>query len=145
MDIRHISDEYTEIGMRLIQEREELQPLRDAKISVIFLASEHEKKQSGKVVYGQCEKVPEKWKWSVPCDFTITIFEPNIVFMNQKQLEILIFHELLHIGVSIEDDKFFVVPHDLEDFKTIIKQYGPDWAEPIPPSTNSDGENSSEI
>ena len=32
MDIRHISDEYTEIGMRLIQEREELQDIRDAKI-----------------------------------------------------------------------------------------------------------------
>ena len=83
-------------------------------------------------IYGLAEKVPEKWKWSVPCDFTITIFEPNIVFMNQKQLEILIFHELLHIGVSVEDDKFFVVPHDLEDFKTIIKQYGPDWAESVP-------------
>ena len=142
MDIRHISDEYTEIGMRLIQEREELQDIRDAKISVIFLASEHEKKQSGKVVYGQCEKVPEKWKWSVPCDFTITIFEPNIVFMNQHQLEILIFHELLHIGIDIEGDKFYVVPHDLEDFKTIIKQYGPDWADPIHMSNDSESEKS---
>ena len=130
MDVRRISDEYTEIGMRLIQERPELEEIKNAQVSVVFLASEHEKKQSGKVVYGQCEKVPEKYKWSIPCDFTITIFEPNVVFMNQKQLEILIFHELLHIGIN--EDKFFVAPHDLEDFKVIVKQYGPDWADPEP-------------
>lgn len=135
MDIRHISEEYTEIGMRLLEERPELAEIRNAQVSVVFLASEHIKKKSGTLVYGQCEKIPEKYKWGIPCDFTVTLFEPNIAFLNAKQIEILIFHELLHIGV--DEDSFFIRPHDLEDFKVIIDKYGVNWSE-IAPGMGSD-------
>lgn len=79
------------------------------------------------VVYGQCEKVASKYKWIVPFDFMITIYEPNLQYKSDKALKILLFHELLHIGV--EDENHFVIPHDLEDFKMIVNKYGTDWME----------------
>ena len=128
MDTRRISEEYTEIGYRLIDTMPELADIKNADIQIMFLASEHEKKSSGKLVFGQCEKIADKYKWSIPCDFTITIFEPNVVCFSEKQLEILIFHELLHVGLT-PDGKFYVRPHDLEDFKVIVDRYGPRWAD----------------
>ena len=125
MDARRISEEYTEIGRELIESEPELAELKNADVQIIFLASEHEKKHNGSKVYGQCEKVAEKYKWAVPCEFTITIFEPNVVDFSSDQLRILIFHELLHVGVV--DDKFYIRNHDLEDFKCIVEKYGVDW------------------
>lgn len=78
---------------------------------------------------GQCEKVAEKYKWGIPCDFTITIFEPNIVGFTEEQIKILLFHELLHVGYDPEGERLYVKPHDLEDFKLIINEFGTDWAQ----------------
>ena len=128
MDVRRISEEYTEIGMNLINTMPELAEIKNAQVSIAFLASEHKKKSSDKIIFGQCERVAEKYKWSIPFDFTITIFEPNVVYFSEKQLEILLFHELLHVG--IDGDKFYVRPHDLEDFRVIIDRYGTGWADP---------------
>lgn len=72
---------------------------------------------------GQCE-----YKWGIPCDFTITIFEPNIIGFSEYQLRILLFHELLHVGYDLEEDRKYIKPHDLEDFKIIIDEFGTDWA-----------------
>ncbi len=125
-DNRHISQEYTEIGERLIAELEELADIREAEITIVYLASTLAKKQKGKLVFGQCEKIADKFKWGIPADFTITVFEPNIEGFTPEQVEALIFHELLHVGV--EDDRLFVRPHDIEDFSAVLKKYGVDWA-----------------
>lgn len=127
MDNRRINDRYCVIAQDLICEREELASLRDADVTILCLSSEHEKKTKKKIVYGQCEKIADKYKWGIPCDFTITIFEPNVIGFSDEQIKILIFHELLHVGV--DGDKMFIRPHDLEDFKTIIDEFGVDWDE----------------
>lgn len=124
-DIRTQNEEYAEIGSRLIEEMEELAPIRESGLTIIYLSSEHEKKSGGKIVHGQCEHVPEKYRWGIPCDYTITLFEPNNAGMSEKQIEILIFHELLHVDPEGKGCR----PHDLEDFKTIIEKYGVDWAD----------------
>ena len=124
-DIREISEEYTEIGKALIETMPELSNLRGMPYTIIFLKSNHKKKSKGKLVYGQCEKVAEKNKWSIPCDFTITVFEPNCQGMNPEQIKILLFHELLHVGADTDDP--YIRPHDLEDFRMIIDKYGVDW------------------
>ena len=126
-DLRRISDEYTRLGMEVIEEQPELEELRNGDVQVIFLASSYEKKHGGKPVLGQCEKISDKYKWGRPCDFTVTVFEPNCEGMSEEQLKILLFHELLHIGV--EDERLYVKPHDLEDFKVIIDRFGTNWAE----------------
>ena len=48
--------------------------------------------------------------------------------MDDEQMRILLFHELLHIGVK-DDGGTFVRQHDVEDFAEIINRFGTDWNE----------------
>lgn len=125
MDNRCINEKFQEIAEDLIIEREELKELRESDVTVILLDSDSAKKNKREKVLGQCEKVADKWKWAVPCDFTITLFKPNIIGLTEDQIKILIFHELLHIG--IDGDKMFIRDHDLKDFKVIIDEFGVNW------------------
>ena len=123
-DKRKVSEFYTEMAKELIDTEEELAYLRQAPITIIYLESSHKKKSKGGLVYGQCEKVQEKNKWGIPADFTITIFQPNTEGMTKKQLKILLFHELLHIGQDYDS----INSHDINDFKYIVARFGADWA-----------------
>lgn len=125
MDNRCMNVKFQEIAEDLIIEREELKDLRESDVTVILLDSDSAKKNKREKVFGQCEKVADKWKWAVPCDFTITLFKPNIIGLTEEQIRILIFHELLHIG--IDGDKMFIRDHDLKDFKVIIDEFGVNW------------------
>lgn len=131
MDKRVINEHYAEIGQELIQTEPALEHILNSNASIAYLSSEHKKKNGERYVYGQCEKVAEKYKWGIPADFTITIFEPNIEGFTEEQLRILIFHELLHVGITYNDDgeeKYSTIGHDLEDFKLIIDRYGTEWS-----------------
>lgn len=125
MDKRTLNELYAEIGNELIKTEPELEYLIDAPITIVYLESTLKKKAKGKRVLGQCEKVTEKYKWSVPADFTITLFAPNIQGMTEEQIRILLFHELMHIGKDYVSTR----SHDLEDFKYIIDRFGVNWAE----------------
>ena len=129
MDNRTINEEYQAIARELIDERPELEAIRNSNVQILLLSSEAEKTQNGKIIHGQCEKVPTKYRWGIPCDFTITIFDKNNTDFTDEQLRILIFHELLHVGIG--DESYYVRPHDLEDFKLIIDEFGTDWSAPI--------------
>ena len=127
-DTRQISEKYAEIGAELIATEPRLFDVRNSDVRILFLSSELEKVQNTKVVFAQCEKVPEKYKWAVPADFCIVVFEPNVEQFTDEQIRILLFHELLHVG--IDGDSFFVRPHDIEDFRCIIDRFGLDWDAP---------------
>lgn len=129
MENRVISQRYTDIGTKLIAKDKLFRDLRNSAVRIVYLASDLEKKSKGKDVCGECEKIPEKYKWCVPYDFMITIFEPNVERFDDKQLRILMIHELLHVGVELDgnEEKYFVRPHDIEDFRIIMKRYGKDW------------------
>ena len=131
MDNRTINEHYAEIGMDLIHTEDALIDIANSQATIIYLSSEHKKVASGKKVLGQCEKVADKYKWGIPCDFTITVFEPNVEGMTEEQLRMLIFHELLHVGIEYNADgteTYSIKPHDLEDFKLIIDRFGTDWS-----------------
>lgn len=131
MDNRTISEKYAKIAHELISEEEELSDLYMSTASIIYLSSQHKKIEKKKKIYAQCEKVPNRYKWGIPADFTITIFEPNVEGFTDEQLRILIYHELLHIRIKFNDDGTetrFIRPHDLEDFKLIINKFGTDWS-----------------
>ena len=131
MDNRTISEKYAKIGHELISEEDELSDLYMSTASIIYLSSQHKKIEKKEKIYAQCEKVPNRYKWGIPADFTITIFEPNVEGFTDEQLRILIYHELLHIGIKFNDDGTetrFIRPHDLEDFKLIINKFGTDWS-----------------
>ena len=130
MDSRKINEHYAEIGKELIETEDALVDIANSKATIIYLSSEHKKTAGGKIIHAECEKISEKYKWGIPCDFTITVFEPNIEGFSEEQLRILIFHELLHVKIDFKEDGsegYSTNPHDLEDFKLIIDRYGTEW------------------
>ena len=132
MDNREISEEYAAIGAQVIEAQESLVDIRNSQATIIYLTSENKKMAKGKKVCAECEKVPDKYKWSVPADFTITVFLPNVEGFSEEQKYILMFHELKHVGIEFNSDgseSYSVVPHDYEDFKEIIDRYGTEWSE----------------
>ena len=131
MDLRSLNERYSEIGAQLIQEEPKLSYIKESDVSILYLSSEHEKKENGKIIFGQCEKIPDKYKWAIPSDFTIVIFEPNVERFTEEQIRILLLHELLHIGIKKDgnEETYFVNPHDIEDFKYIIDRFGIDWSD----------------
>lgn len=134
MDIRHQNEEYAEIGNELIENEPILEELRLSDATIVYLSSEHEKTKDGMMVLGECEKIQEKYKWAIPCDFTITLFEPNIEGLSEEQIRIVILHELLHVGIrpnfNTGGEDYYVKPHDVEDFRYLIDTYGIDWSKP---------------
>lgn len=125
MEERRLSMEYLEIGRRLIEEKPELEWLRESDVQIAFLASSAARKSRGRPRLGECERVPAKYRWAVPFDYSITIFEPNAQGMDDRQMEALVFHELLHIAEGGRG----VRPHDREEFDAVIDGYGLDWYE----------------
>jgi len=131
MDRRTLNERYSEIARELIETEDALLDIRNSQATIVYLSSEHKKKSGDKLVLGQCEKVADKYKWGIPADFTITVFEPNIEGFTDEQIKMLLFHELLHVGIEFSADgseTYSIKQHDLEDFKLIIERFGTDWS-----------------
>lgn len=131
MEKREQSPYFESMANVLINNTPELSYIKNSQVKIVYLVSSQAKKSGAKMVHGECEKIPAKYKWAINADFSITLFTPNNVHMTEKQLEILLFHELLHIGIEPADDggeNYSIVPHDLEDFKKVIDKYGTDWS-----------------
>lgn len=130
---REMNEKYSEIAHALIQTEPLLDVIRQSEATIIYLSSNKEKKSKGRTIFGECEKIPDKYKWSIPADFTITLYEPNIINFTDEQIKILLLHELLHVGIDWDkngEEKYTVRPHDIEEFRTIIDRYGLDWELP---------------
>lgn len=132
MEHRQINKNYEEIAQELIDNEPELAYIKDSRVKIAFLESDQSKKaDKDKLVLGECEKVAAKNKWAINYDFTITLFRNNLIGLTLDQIRIVLFHELLHVGIETGadgDEIYSVVKHDLEDFKTIIDRFGTDWA-----------------
>ena len=130
MDFRQLSERYALMARDLLESEPLLGVLASSKARIAYLESDHEKRSSGKTVYAQCERVPDKYKWSVPYDFTVTVYTPNVERMGDEQIRVLLLHELLHAGVEKDgnEEAYRIIPHDIEDFRVIIERYGLDWS-----------------
>ena len=131
MDNRQINREYAAIADDLIRHEPSLFFILESRAKIVFLSSDYAKTSKGKLVFGQCEKVADKYKWGIPADFTITVFEPNAAKFTEDQIRILLHHELLHVGIDKKADgseSYSIVDHDIEDFKLILDKYGTDWS-----------------
>ena len=130
-DYRCISERYAKIGAELVGTEDALAHIRGSEATIVYLSSQTEKVSRGRPILGQCERVPDRFKWAVPCDFTITVFEPNVAGMTDEQIRILLLHELMHVGVETNKDGeevYRCLPHDLEDFRAIVDAFGADWS-----------------
>lgn len=121
------SEGMRELAEDVIRRRKELELLREGDIRIGYEMSSKDKKKGGHSVFGECRKVPEHFRPWVPYDFVIIFYEPNVSMLDDKQREVLMLHELLHIGVS-PTGNYKIVPHDVEDFSAILDEYGLDWA-----------------
>lgn len=139
-EARNENEYYKSLAEKLIDSMKELEYIKDSHVKIAYLESNISKKSGSNFVYGECEKVQAKYKWRIPEDFTITIYKNNITHFTEEQIAILLFHELLHIGVDVIEDmydetqrieKYSIVKHDLNDFKTIVEKYGVDWDKTI--------------
>ena len=132
-ETRTPSERIAAIGRGLIESEPLLAHIRASFARIAFLESDAERKSRGRAVLGCCEKVPDKLKWAVPYDFTVTVYAPNAAGFTDGQLRTLVLHELMHVGIGHDRDfneRYFVVPHDLEDFREIVGRSGIDWAAP---------------
>ena len=125
------SAEYAKIGRRLIRTLPEFEDIRDQKVRIAYLVSDEEKKKGKtKLVCADCTQVNSRYEWCCKYDFMITVYEPNVEYFTDHQKEILIRHELHHIGIDYDgvEPSFFIVPHDVEEFWDIIDRYGLEWS-----------------
>ena len=130
-DNRQINELYAKIGQELIDSEDALFDIRNSHATIIYLSSDLAKTDKQRLVLGQCERVADKYKWSIPADFTITLFEPNLIHKSKEAIRRIIFHELLHVGIGTDkesDESYFIRGHDFEDFKILIDRWGTDYA-----------------
>ncbi len=132
MEHRTLNENYQRISEDLIQNEPDLAYIKDSRVRIAYLESDQAKKaDTDKLVLGECEKVAAKNKWAINYDFTITLFKKNLVGLSADQIRIVMFHELLHVGIEPgpEGDEIYSVrKHDLEDFKLIIDKFGTEWS-----------------
>ncbi len=130
METRRLSDDWRLLADDLIATDGRLLPIRESSVSIGYLASDKERMSRGREVYGECEKVPDKYRWAIPYDFTIVVYEPNVWRFTEGQKRILMLHELLHVGIEHDgnEERYLVEPHDVEDFETILEEHGLGWS-----------------
>lgn len=125
------SDRMAEIAQEVIKEHEaDLRRIEQEEIKFAYVYSDRKKRKQGRRIFGECKKADPTTKELAQCDFIITFYEPNVERFSDKQLHILMYHELLH--ATIKNGNTAIEPHDyiVGDFKRIIDEYGADWAEP---------------
>ncbi len=128
------SSMYKKIGEELIETMPELAYIKASEVKIAYLVSNNPKKESKtKIIYAETEKIPDKYKWGMKEDFSITVYSPHANLFNEEQKKILIFQQLLKIGMDYDDlkneEKYFVREPDVVDFSVIINKYGVDWKE----------------
>lgn len=129
---RYPDERYEKIAEELLATEDRVSHVAASDVRIAFLSSDAKRKSKGRPVLGKCELVPARFRWAVPYDFTITVFEPNIVGLNDEQVRILLMHELLHVGVEQTEDgeRYSIAGHDIEEFACIAELYGAGWSKP---------------
>ena len=95
-----------------------------AEFSIAWIESDSKKTNGDMPVFGECKKVSKDYSWCCPYDYMIVIYPENCAYFSEKQLKILLEHELRHIGKNGK-----LIPHDVGDFRAIISKYGDNWAD----------------
>lgn len=119
-------EELKHLGEEVIRKTPKFAKLADKDCRIAYQKSNEQKKSRNMLVYADTEKVKDKLKGFVPYDFIITFYEPNIISLSPEQLEKLMYHELEHVGYK-GPGSYYIVPHDVEDFRDVIDMWGIDW------------------
>ncbi len=119
------SAELAQIAEKVITENAVFTPLMGG-CRIAYQTCENSKTGNGKVIYADTERVKDKLKALLPYDFIVTFYADGTALSDEIK-ERLMYHELRHIGFDAESERYYIVPHDLEDFKDVIEKWGVDW------------------
>lgn len=120
------SDVLKELGEKLIKSNKDFEKLTN--LSICYLVSDKKKAKGLKVVFADTEKVSEKWRLLSGYDFLITFYADAMDSgLSEKAMELLMTHELMHVGYDPDKDQKFIRPHDVDDFRALIEANGFDW------------------
>lgn len=120
-------EKLAKIADKVIGNHDNLHHLKDERCRIAYLYSDEAKKSRGKTVFADTEKVKAKLKAIAQYDFAVTFYEPNTVNLNEETMERLMYHELRHIGFDPKDGRLTIIPHEIEDFRDIVDNWGIDW------------------
>ena len=121
-----ISPYLEDLAKSTIEKFPELNHLDDPDLNIVYLISEKKKRQDKKIVYADTEKVKDKYNSICNADFIITFYADS-EGLDDERMEILMHHELLHVGWDGENKS--ILPHDICDFRDIIEAHGLDWVQ----------------
>lgn len=125
-----LAPEYARRAEMVMQKHPDVAWIRDMEIRIGYLRSDKEKKSHGRPVLGECIKVNDLQKALIPYDFLIVIYEVNTEYFVEWQIDVLLYHELLHVGINNKGDTYVIRPHDLQEFEAVARRYGINWADP---------------
>lgn len=126
------SEKMKKMAQEVIREHAgELGWIAESNLKIEYVVSNSEKKNEGRSVNGECRKTDDTVKAITGIDYIITFYAPNIMHFTPEQERILMYHELLHINVKA--GKRLIRPHDyvVNDFKTVVENYGAGWSNTI--------------
>lgn len=121
-----IDDKLKALAETVMAERKDLKHLAVPECRIAYLRSDKKKTSHGKTVYADTEKLTDKVKALAQVDFIITFYDPACAALNEEKMKVLMIHELKHVGYE-PGKPFFLIPHDIEDFRDVIKDFGMDW------------------
>lgn len=117
-----------ELAQRLV-EKYKLWDSFPKKPNVIYLLRKGPWRVGDREKLGECSRATGKWKFLTNVDFVIVLNKDFWTSFPESR-EPLLLHELLHIGGKMttyagkEEWKWQIVPHDIEEFVTVVKDYG---------------------
>jgi hypothetical protein len=103
-----------------------------ADLSVVYLWKKQGGKSKGRATFGKCSKPSGLLKHFAECQFVIWLAADHCraAEFGDREIEALLFHEMLHMGVSEADENTgrgggpTLVPHELEVFRAEVEIYG---------------------
>lgn len=122
-----VDEKLKALAATVMEKRKDLKKLAVPECRIAYLRSDKKKTSHGRMVFADTEKLTDKVKALTPFDFIITFYDPACAALNDEQMEVLMIHELKHVGYE-PGKPFFIIPHDVEDFRDVINDFGLDWS-----------------
>jgi predicted metallopeptidase len=93
-----------------------------------------------KSTIAQCIKASNELKYFGKLDYVVKISKDIYDATDDETRELIMYHELLHILLSTNksgDMVTKIMPHDIQDFSSLIKKAGVDWIKELRIATTS--------
>ena len=94
-----------------------------AQLRIVYLRRLGDRSGEGEAAIAKCQKAPAIWRDTAGIDVAIWVWDEVWAELDTRQREALTAHELCHVSVT-EKGTVKLLPHDLEEFAWVARQYG---------------------